>query len=45
MQRLPTIPSILMIENKATVQITCNWKIMQKTCHFEQHFHFVHQGQ
>jgi hypothetical protein len=24
MQRLPTIPSILMIENKATVQITCN---------------------
>jgi hypothetical protein len=45
MQRLPTIPSILMIDNKATVQIACNGKIMQKTCHFEQHFHYVHQGQ
>jgi hypothetical protein len=30
-QRLPTIPSIHMIENKATVQIACNGKLTRKT--------------
>jgi hypothetical protein len=44
-QCLPTIPSILMIDNKATVQIACNGKLTRKTRHIEQHCHYVHQGQ
>ena len=45
MQRLPTIPSILKLDNKATVQIACNGKLTRKTSHIEQCFHYVHQGQ
>jgi hypothetical protein len=44
-QRLPTIPSILMIDNEATVQIPRNGKLTRKTCHIEQCFHYVCQGQ
>jgi hypothetical protein len=44
-QPLPTIPSILMIDNKATVQIACNGKLSQQTYHIEQCFHFIRQGQ
>jgi hypothetical protein len=44
-QHLPTIPSILMIDNKATVQIACNGKLTQKTRHIEQCFHYIRQGQ
>ena len=44
-QRLPTIPSILMIDNEATVQIAKNGKLTQKACHIERRFHFVRKGQ
>jgi hypothetical protein len=44
-QRLPTIPSILMIDNKAIVQIACNAKLTWKTRHIERHFHYVRQIQ
>ena len=44
-QRLPTIPSILMIDNEATVQIAKNGKLTRKTRHIERRFHFVRQGQ
>jgi len=44
-QCLPTIRSILMIDNKATVQIAHNGKLTQKTCHIEQRFHYLRQGQ
>jgi hypothetical protein len=40
-----TIPSILMIDNEATVQITCNGKLTQKIRHIERRFHYVRQGQ
>ena len=43
-QRLPTIPSTLMIDNEATVQIARNGKLTRKTCHIEQRFHYVRQG-
>jgi hypothetical protein len=42
-QRLPPIPSILMVDNEATVQVAK--KLTRKTCHIEQCFHFVQQGQ
>ncbi|KAI2505662.1 Reverse transcriptase (RNA-dependent DNA polymerase) [Fragilaria crotonensis] len=45
MQRLPTIPSILMIDNEATVQIAKNGKLTRKTRHIERRFHYVRQGQ
>jgi hypothetical protein len=41
----PTIPSILMIDNEATVQIACNGKLTLKTRHIKQRFHYVRQGQ
>ena len=44
-QRLPTILSILMIDNEATVQIALNGKLTHETCHIEQRFHYVCQGQ
>ena len=44
-QRLPTIPSILMIDNEATVQIARNGKLTRKTRHIERRFHYVRQGQ
>jgi hypothetical protein len=44
-QRLPTIPSILMVDNEATVQIAKNGKLTRKTRHIERRFHFVRQGQ
>ncbi|KAI2511948.1 hypothetical protein MHU86_2464 [Fragilaria crotonensis] len=44
-QRLPTIPSVLMIDNEATVQIAKNGKLTRKTRHIERRFHFVRQGQ
>jgi hypothetical protein len=44
-QRLQTIPSILMIDNKATVQIARNGKLTRKTRHMEQRFHYVRQVQ
>ena len=44
-QRLPTTPSILMIDNEATVQIAKNGKLTRKTRHIERRFHFVRQGQ
>ena len=44
-QRLPTIPSVLMIDNEATVQIAKNGKLTCKTRHIERRFHFVRQGQ
>ncbi len=44
-QRLPTIPSFLMINNEATVQIARNGKLTCKTRHIKQHFHYVCQGQ
>ena len=44
-QPLATIPSILMIDNEATVQIVCNSKLTCKTQHIEQRFHYVCQGQ
>ena len=45
-QHLPTIPSILMIDNEATVQIVAkNDKLTRKTCHIEGRFHFVRQVQ
>jgi hypothetical protein len=44
-QRLPTIPSILLIDNKAIVQIVCNGKLTLKTRHIKQRFHYVRQGQ
>jgi hypothetical protein len=44
-QCLPTIPSILIGNNEATVQIAKNGKLTRKTCHIEQRFHFIPQGQ
>ena len=44
-QHLPTVPSILMIDNKATVQIACNGKLTRKTRHIKQCFHYICQGQ
>jgi hypothetical protein len=44
-QCLPTIPSILMIDSKANVQMACNQKLTQKTHHIKQRFHYVCQGQ
>ncbi len=44
-QYLPTIPSILMIDNEATVQIARNGKLSRKIRHIEQRFHYVRQGQ
>ena len=44
-QRLPTTPSVLMIDNEATVQIAKNGKLTRKTRHIERRFHFVRQGQ
>jgi hypothetical protein len=44
-QHLPTIPSILMIDNKVTVQIACNGKLIWKTRHIKQRFHYVRPGQ
>ena len=44
-QHLPTIPSFLMIVNKATVQIARNGKLSRKTRQIEQRFHYVRQGQ
>jgi hypothetical protein len=44
-QPLPTIPSILMINNEATVQVARNGKLTRKTRHIEQRFHYVLQGQ
>jgi hypothetical protein len=38
-------PSILMIDNEATVQIARNGKLTQETHHIEQRFHYLHQGQ
>jgi hypothetical protein len=43
--RLPSIPAILMIDNEATIQITKNGKLMCKTHHIKQRFHFVRQDQ
>ncbi len=40
-QCLPNISFILMIDNKATVQIACNLQ----TRHIKWHFHYFHQGQ
>jgi hypothetical protein len=34
-----------MIDNEATVQITCNGKLTQKSRHIERRFHYVRQGQ
>jgi hypothetical protein len=34
-QHIPTIPSILMIDNEATVQSACNGKLTRKTRHIE----------
>jgi hypothetical protein len=44
-QRLPTIPSILMIDNEATVQIARNGKLTRKKRHIKRRFHYVRQGQ
>jgi hypothetical protein len=44
-QRLPTTPTVLMIDNDATVQIAKNGKLTRKTRHIERRFHFVRQGQ
>jgi hypothetical protein len=44
-QHLPTIPSILMVDYEAAVQIAKNGKLTRKTHHIEQRFHFVGQGQ
>ena len=44
-QRLPTIPSFLMIDDEAIVQIASNRKLTQKTHHIEQRFHYDCQGQ
>ena len=44
-QRLPTTPSILMVNNEATIQIAKNGKLTRKTRHIECRFHFVRQGQ
>ena len=44
-QHLPTIPSILMIDNKATVQIAYNGKLTRKTRHIKWRFHYICPGQ
>jgi hypothetical protein len=44
-QPLTTIPSILMLDNVATVQIARNGKLTRKTRHIEGRFHYVRQGQ
>jgi hypothetical protein len=44
-QRLPTIPTVLMVDNDTTVQIAKNGKLTRKTRHTERRFHFVRQGQ
>ena len=44
-QRLPTIPTVLMVDNDATVQIAKNGRLTRKTRHIERRFHFVRQGQ
>jgi hypothetical protein len=44
-QCLPAIPSILMIDNEATVQIVHNSKLSWKTRHIERCFHNIRQGQ
>ncbi len=44
-QCLPTILSILMIDNEATVQIARNGKLTRKTRHNKWCFHYVCQGQ
>ena len=45
LQHLATIPSVLMCDNDATVQIAKNGKLTRKTRHIERRFHFVRQGQ
>ena len=42
---LPTTPTVLMVDNDATVQIGKNGKLTRKTRHIECRFHFVRQGQ
>jgi hypothetical protein len=44
-QRLTTTPTVLMVDNEATVQIAKNGKLTRKTRHIERRFHFVRQGQ
>jgi hypothetical protein len=44
-QSLPTTPTVLMVNNNATVQIAKNGKLTRKTRHIECRFHFVRQGQ
>ena len=44
-QNLPTTPTVLMVDNEATVQIAKNGKLTRKTRHIERRFHFVRQGQ
>ena len=44
-QRLPTIPTVLMVDNAATIQIARNGRLTRKTRHIERRFHFVRQGQ
>jgi hypothetical protein len=44
-RHLPSISSIQVIGNAATVQIAKNSKLTQKSCHIEQRFHFIRQGQ
>ncbi len=44
-QSLPSIPTIVIIDNEANVQIAKNGKLTHKARHIKQRFHFVHQGQ
>lgn len=44
-QKVGTIPSILMINNAATVQIAQNGKLSRKARHVENRFDYIREGQ
>jgi hypothetical protein len=44
-QILAQMPTVLMTDNAATVQIAKNGRLKRKTRHIERRFHFVKEGQ
>jgi len=44
-QQLPQTPTIIMVDNEATVTIARNGRLTRKNRHVERRFHYVKQGQ
>jgi hypothetical protein len=39
------VPSIMLVDNQATVQMSKNYKVTSKNCHISRRWHFVHRSE